>query len=584
MDNFLRQTAAAQAAASANNLESQVPPTLKGYRIGRLLGVGSSARVWLVEDQRTGASRALKVFAASATGAAADPEGGKEHVAQLNREVAVLEALKHPHLLSVRGVVSTDLGPAILMDYAGGGSLLNLVTTRGHLSVGECITVLTPIAQALAYLHSASVQHGDVSPGNVLITAEGKPLLADLGVGRLLGEAEVHAHGTAGFAEPVQATALSAGFASDVYSLAAIGWYSLTGSPPGQTRDRVPLNLLVPDVPGELLHILEAALHDDMKERPTAGELADAVLHSAPPQPLDLVPAVHPSVLPELLTRRAIVSNAEGPRRRFPLVFARLRAGKLLRRPAERPKGVTPKSEPRQAGRRSARPRIRSEIRWNAATRPALAALLVLCGTLLVGPHVLDTIGANTSGAAEQAAAASRDPVQTRKQGTQEEPAQQRTVAGGESEPASVDGETLSAEMQQRLADDDPLKALSALVAVRAMVLTTGEAGLLSHVNIEESEAMAADRDLVAGLEQRGHVFSGLSIRLHEAALTDSITVPGGAAAVTATAVMSGYTEMDGSGTVVRQVAESTPQELVFVLVKEGEMWKIASVHNSDAV
>ena len=592
MDNFFRQTAAARGAASTDGPETQPPPRLSGYRTGRLLGVGSSARVWLVEDQRTGTVSALKVFSTTTSLAGADPEGGKESITQLNREIGVLGALKHPHLLGVRDVVSTDLGPALLMDYAGGGSLLNLVTARGRLGVGECITVLAPIAQALAYLHSSSIQHGDVSAGNVLFTAEGKPLLADLGVGRLLGEAEGHAHGTAGFADEGRLPSLSAGFASDVFSVAAVGWYSLTGNPPDRARDRAPLSLLVPDVPGELLHILEAALQDDHGERPTAGELADAVLHAAPPQPLDLVAAVHPSVLPQLLTRRAAASEAKGTRPGLPAAFARFQAGNLpmiLPKASSRARrsrrGELSRAElirqPGKARRRSAGSPKGPRRRWTSVI-PGAAALLVLCGVVLIGPKLLDTIGSSAH-RADQGSAAFQSTLEAPDPGPAE-PAAERATADPRSETAPADEVALTTEMKQRLAETDPVTALSALVAVRAMVLATGEAGLLSVVNVGESEAMAADRQIVAGLQEHGHVFNGLSIRLEKAAPAKSISVPEGATAVTATAVMSGYTEMDGSGAAVREVAESTIQDLVFVLMREEGVWRIASVHDSDAV
>ncbi|MBM7782888.1 hypothetical protein JOD47_003056 [Arthrobacter tumbae] len=535
------------------------------------------------------------MFSTTASLSGAGPESGKESAAAFNRELAVLGALKHPHLLGVRDVVSTNLGPALLMDHAGGGSLLNLVTARGRLGVGECITVLAPIAQALAYLHSSSTQHGDVSPGNVLFTAEGKPLLADLGVGRLLGEAAGHAHGTAGFADASPLPGLSAGFASDVFSLAAVGWYSLTGSPPDRARDRAPLSLIVPDVPGELLHILEAALQDDHDERPTAGELADAVLRAAPPQPLDLVAAVHPSVLPQLLTRRATMGDAKATRRRLPAALARFHAKKL---PLTLPKA----SSRAHRSRRSRRPELsRAELvphpgkarrrgergsegqsrRWASAI-PGAAALLVLCGVVLIGPQLLDTIGGSAD-RAERGSAAFQETLEA-PEGVPAGPAADRATVDPRSGTAQPDDVALTAEMKQRLADRDPVTALSALVAVRAMVLATGEAGLLSVVNVAESEAMAADRQIVAELQEHGHVFNGLSIRLEKAAPVKSISVPEGAAAVTATAVMSGYTEMDGSGAAVRKVAESTLQDLVFVLMREEGTWRIASVHNSDAV
>lgn len=578
MDNFLRQTAAGRIAGLPGSPQLPPPPTLVGFRTGRLLGIGGSASVWLVEDRRTGAERALKVISGSAACPTRPSERASHHLAQLHRESAVLGSLDHPHLLRFHGVVSTDQGKGLLTDFAGGGSLLNLVTARGRLSVGECVTVLAPIAQALAYLHGASVQHGDVSPGNVLFTAEGKPLLADLGVGRLLGEIAARGGGTEGFTDTVQATELSSGYLSDVYSLAAIGWYSLTGSPPAVVKDRVPLTLLVPEVPSELLHILEAGLREDPRDRPSAAEMAEAVLLSAEPQPLDLVAAVHPSVLPELLTRRAASEEAQNHRRHIPRWVGHRRLFRLTSRQ------VLPKPAPRQGGRRSARLPGRSLIKWRLVMPQVTAALLVVCGALLVAPEVLRAIGGDHDGAAPESMAPFGDSA-AGDRGDSKSPAHQSGISGTKKESAGpAAGVRLSPELRERLARADPVKALSALVGVRAMVLATGDAGLLRYVNVDNSEAMDADRLLVAGLQERGHVFSGLNIRLQEAAQADAVALPEGSVAVRATAVMSGYTEMDSAGEAVRKVAESTPQDLVFVLVKNEGMWRIASVHTKDTV
>ena len=69
---------------------------------------------------------------------------------------------------------------ALVMGLADGGSLRDVVTIRGALPFGEVVTALTPMATALAELHEAGVVHADVSPGNVLFTTDGRPMLADL--------------------------------------------------------------------------------------------------------------------------------------------------------------------------------------------------------------------------------------------------------------------------------------------------------------------------------------------------------------------------------------------------------------------
>ena len=298
-------------------------PEVPGYDVGRLLGRGGTAAVWLVTERSTGREFALKCF--DAGGDATDDAGGtpaQEAEEALRREVRILSALDHDHLLRVHTVLRLRgpwSGPesrdalGLVLDYAPGGSVADLVAGRGRLGAGETVTVLTPIAQALEYLHSQGFTHGDVSPGNVLFTAHGKPLLADVGVARMVADVGSDSvAGTEGFSDPAPVDAVRAGLQPerDVYSLAALGWYCLTGRPPGPGARRPPLPLLVPDVPAALAAALEAGLDEDRRQRPSAAELAAAVYRSAAAEPVDLSVTAHPTVVPDLLTRRAVPRNA----------------------------------------------------------------------------------------------------------------------------------------------------------------------------------------------------------------------------------------------------------------------------------
>lgn len=281
---------------------------MAGYSTGRLLGSGGSASVWLATEQRTGREVALKCFrepGGTASGRALNADA-------IRREIRILSVLDHQHLVRAHSAVVPSAGAgagtaALIMDYAPGGSLAGLVAARGRIGVGETVTVLTPIAQALAYLHGKGFTHSDVSPGNVLFTVHGKPLLSDVGLARMLGDpAAAGPAGTPGFQDPAPVDAVRAGLQPerDVYSVAALGWFCLTGRAPARTLDRMPLSLLVPEVPADLAAILEAGLSEDRRLRPTAAALATAVYRSAAAAPLDLSSSVHPSVIPHLLTRR----------------------------------------------------------------------------------------------------------------------------------------------------------------------------------------------------------------------------------------------------------------------------------------
>ncbi|MDQ5862750.1 MAG: protein kinase, partial [Actinomycetota bacterium] len=303
-------------------------PVVPGFLVGRVLGRGGSSTVWLVTEERSGREFALKCLGEGCSGVTGPGEGrepGVDAEEAIRREIRILSVLDHQHLIRAHdalrlhrpaGSAVTGGGAiGLLLDYAPGGSLGDLVGSRAKLTIGETVTVLTPIAQVLGYLHGQGFTHGDVSPGNVLFTGHGKPMLSDVGIARMVGDVSaVPDHGTPGFMDPAPVDAVRAGLQPerDVYSVAALGWYCLTGQPPRRTADRPPLSLLLPEVPAELAAALEAGLNEDRRLRPTAVELATAVYRSAPPLPVDLASSVHATVIPQLLTRRRVPEHPGG--------------------------------------------------------------------------------------------------------------------------------------------------------------------------------------------------------------------------------------------------------------------------------
>src|SRR4029079_15436703 len=100
----------------------------------------------------------------------------------------LLTALDHPHLVRLHALIPTPDAAVLVLDLADGGSLAAMLARRSRLAVGEAVTALAPIGAALAYAHQCGVLHGDVTPGNVLFTSIGLPMLGDLGVARIVGD------------------------------------------------------------------------------------------------------------------------------------------------------------------------------------------------------------------------------------------------------------------------------------------------------------------------------------------------------------------------------------------------------------
>ena len=156
------------------------------------------------------------------------------------------------------------------------------------------VTLAGPLAQALAAAHARGAVHGDVTPANVLFAADGRPLLADLGLARAAGEAGLGVAGTPEYLDPTVAAGGTPTPAGDVHGLAGCCYHALTGRPPFEGPSaaatlavaaegrHVPLAALAPDVPTALTALVEQGLHVDPERRPSAEAFAAAVFRACP--------------------------------------------------------------------------------------------------------------------------------------------------------------------------------------------------------------------------------------------------------------------------------------------------------------
>jgi eukaryotic-like serine/threonine-protein kinase len=248
---------------------------LTGFDAVELLGYGSGGEVWLARERATGLPVALKRLRAGADLATRD---------RLRREAAVLAGVDHPHMVRLRSVHGDGDALVLVLDLAAGGSLARLLATRRRLAPGEVVTIAVPLAQALATVHAQGLVHGDVTPANVLFAADGRPLLSDLGVARLLGIGSGEVSGTRGYLDPAVLAGGAPAPASDVHGLAATCLAALTGQPPYDEQGN---RLEPPDgTHVGLCAALEAALAPDPADRPTADALAVAVFDAVAAEPV----------------------------------------------------------------------------------------------------------------------------------------------------------------------------------------------------------------------------------------------------------------------------------------------------------
>lgn len=213
------------------DIASLVSILAESYAIGRQLGAGGMATVYLAHDVKHDREVAIKVLRPELSAML-----GAERFLQ---EIRINARLEHPHILTLIDSGETDGFLWYVLPYVRGESLRHRLTREKQLPVEEVVRIATQVAGALDYAHARGVIHRDVKPENILLH-EGEAMVADFGIALAVHEAGGErisqsglSLGTPQYMSPEQAAADRAIDArSDVYSLAAVIYEMLTGEPP----------------------------------------------------------------------------------------------------------------------------------------------------------------------------------------------------------------------------------------------------------------------------------------------------------------------------------------------------------------
>ncbi len=193
------------------------------------LGGGTYGEVLLYQERDTGRRVAVKFFTRG---------GGSLEWQMLQAEVKQLALLADdPGIVQIKDVEPAAQPPYYVMTYAEHGSLAKRLAEKGPLPVRQALALFRRTAEALAYVHAKGVRHCDLKPGNVLLDARDRPLLADFGQAHLASDLSP-ALGTFFYMAPEQATleAVIADTRWDVYSLGALVHALVTGKPPHEDQ------------------------------------------------------------------------------------------------------------------------------------------------------------------------------------------------------------------------------------------------------------------------------------------------------------------------------------------------------------
>ena len=207
------------------NLEGDITSV---YEIDRELGTGAFAVVKIVRHRVTGVEYAAKFIDKG--------QLASEDKKMLEREVAILRRLRHPHIISLKAVCETAKHLILITELARGGELFDRISSQGAHAEQDVIKIIRQLVSAIGYLHSMGIAHRDLKPENILLRdKEGFCVkLADFGLGRIIDEGVAMSTmcGTPSYVAPEVLLGEKYTIAVDLWSVGVITYILLSGRMP----------------------------------------------------------------------------------------------------------------------------------------------------------------------------------------------------------------------------------------------------------------------------------------------------------------------------------------------------------------
>ncbi len=272
--------------AADDTVSDAIPDLTEGALLGnrylvlRRLGRGGFSDVYLAHDHELDRPVAVKRLLLT-----------NVDVRFIKSEAKTLASLDHPSIVRIFDICNDPKhGHLVIMQYVAGPMLRELLSKP--LPIKRAVEIAVRISGGLIHAHSRGIVHRDIKPTNILISAEGEPLIADFGLALAPSQMCEPEGGTARYMSPEQIRneTKRIGPSSDIFSTGVLLYEMLAGQVPFQgataeaiyqatlEQSPIPIPTVNADVPIELDRIVRRALRKNVKDRYSSMEAFQADL------------------------------------------------------------------------------------------------------------------------------------------------------------------------------------------------------------------------------------------------------------------------------------------------------------------
>jgi len=277
--DFTSDTAVDKQSARANPPGDDLPfMTLGHYEVVGRIGHGGMGDVYEGYERALDRKVAIKVLPSELS-------RQEDFVQRFRAEATAAAQLAHPNIVQIHFIGDQDGHHYFAMHYVEGESLAERLSRRGRLDIDQVLAIVEQILSALAAAHNRGLIHRDIKPGNILLDrATHRALLGDFGLVKSLGSsgqmtATGVIMGTVDYISPEQGRGQPVDARSDLYSFGVLMYHMLSGRLPFEAdsatamifqhvyEQPIPLEQVVPEVPGELATIVARLMKKNPEER-----------------------------------------------------------------------------------------------------------------------------------------------------------------------------------------------------------------------------------------------------------------------------------------------------------------------------